>query len=237
MRLLLTRPAPDAERSAARLRARGHQVLVAPLLRIETFDADFGPGPFSAAIITSANAARAVARHPAKASLVDLPLFAVGRHSAEAARSAGFNTIVTANGDAEALVHLVAKRLAKAKDPLLYLAGEDRAQDMAAALSVHKLPVRTVVVYRAVAEERLAPDVHEALAAGHVAGVLHYSRRSAATLISVAGSEGLSSCVIACEHYCLSAEVAAPLLAAGAQKLKIATSPDEESLFSLLTSQ
>jgi uroporphyrinogen-III synthase len=31
---LVTRPQPEAERTAARLRARGHEVLLLPLLRI-----------------------------------------------------------------------------------------------------------------------------------------------------------------------------------------------------------
>src|SRR5437870_1310953 len=35
MRLLLTRPQHDGERTAARLRARGHDVTLAPLLRID----------------------------------------------------------------------------------------------------------------------------------------------------------------------------------------------------------
>ena len=48
MRLLVTRPEPDAARTAEALRARGHEVLVAPLLRVETIAADFG-GPLRCA--------------------------------------------------------------------------------------------------------------------------------------------------------------------------------------------
>ena len=35
MRLLVTRPEQDGERTAAALRARGHEALLAPLMRIE----------------------------------------------------------------------------------------------------------------------------------------------------------------------------------------------------------
>ena len=64
MRLLVTRPEPDAECTAAALRARGHIVLVAPLLRIETMEnAEIGPGPFAAILVTSANAAPAIVAH------------------------------------------------------------------------------------------------------------------------------------------------------------------------------
>jgi len=35
MYLVVTRPQPDGERTAAALRARGHTVLIAPLMRVE----------------------------------------------------------------------------------------------------------------------------------------------------------------------------------------------------------
>src|SRR5262249_61439308 len=83
MRLLVTRPEPDGARTAAALRARGHDVMLAPLLSIEPeVEADLGSGPWDGVLITSASAARAIAAHPRIGELVDLPLFAVGRRSA-----------------------------------------------------------------------------------------------------------------------------------------------------------
>ena len=74
---------PIAERTAAALEALGHEVLVAPLMRIEPVAADLA-GTWSAIVITSANALQAV---PATADGVKpLPVFAVGDRSAEAAR-------------------------------------------------------------------------------------------------------------------------------------------------------
>ena len=85
MRLLLTRPEPDAQRTAAALRAQGHDVIIAPLLRIEpAADAEIGAGPWAAVLITSANAAHAVTAHARVAPLRALPVFAVGRRSADA---------------------------------------------------------------------------------------------------------------------------------------------------------
>ena len=66
MRILVTRPAADAERTAAALRARGHEAIVAPLLSVEFLsDAELGAGPWAAILVTSANAARAIAAHTA----------------------------------------------------------------------------------------------------------------------------------------------------------------------------
>ena len=43
MRLVLTRPQDDSERSAIALRARGHEVLIAPLMRVEIIAPDLRP--------------------------------------------------------------------------------------------------------------------------------------------------------------------------------------------------
>ena len=59
MRLLVTRPEPDGERTAQALRARGHAVVLAPLLRMETIAFVLPEQAFSAVVLTSANAARA----------------------------------------------------------------------------------------------------------------------------------------------------------------------------------
>src|SRR5688572_2316006 len=101
MRLLVTRPGPDNARTAATLRQMGHDVMLAPMLRIETIaDADLGPPPCAAILLTSANGARALAGHPRLPELKALPVLAVGKTSAETARDAGFTDVTSANGDA-----------------------------------------------------------------------------------------------------------------------------------------
>src|SRR5262245_10217484 len=146
MRLLVTRPQDDGERTAARLRARGHEVTLAPLLSIDAIDVELPREPLSAVVMTSANAARAIARHPRCA----LSAFPVGRHTAEAARAAGFRAVECADGDTDDLAALLRARFSERSAPLLYLAGEDRAGDLAAS----GVPLLTAVVYRAAKVER-----------------------------------------------------------------------------------
>ena len=229
MRLLVTRPEPDAARSADALRARGHQVLVAPLLQTQTIAADFG-GPFAAVLMTSANAARALAAHPRAAELTSLPVLTVGARSAEAARAAGFTNVVSAEGALADLVRLAAERFPAGR--LLYLAGEDRAGDLAGDLSAHGIAVETAVIYRAVARETLPGEIVDAI--DRLDGVLHYSRRSAETLLRLAERAGVHDAVLSLAHYCLSGEVAVPLRQAGATRITIAARPDETALFDLI---
>jgi uroporphyrinogen-III synthase len=233
VRLLVTRPELDAARTAATLRARGHDVLIAPLLRIEALAADLGDGPWAAVAMSSANAVHALARHSRLSELVRLPLFAVGRRTAEAARAAGFSDVTSADGDERALVRLIETRCPRPGAPLLYLAGEDRSGDLA-GLAVGGVPVRTVVIYRAVKVARFPPGTEPEVASGHIGGVLHYSRRSAEGYVDCAKAAGILDRALAPRHYCLSSRVAEPLIAAGAKDVRIASRPETAALLELI---
>src|SRR5262249_19451971 len=112
MRLLVTRPQPDADRSAKALRQRGHIVTVAPVLDVEIIEnAAWGEGPYAAVVMTSANAARAISTHGRRDELAGLTVFTVGRTTAAAARAAGFSTVASADGGAAELVGLIAAEL------------------------------------------------------------------------------------------------------------------------------
>lgn len=227
MRLLVTRPEPDAQRTAAALRARGHAVFVAPLLRIEAIaEADPGPGPWDAVLITSANAADVIGRHRRMAELGAVPLFAVGRRSADAARVAGFAQVTSADGDVHALAELIRARISRGA-ALLYLAGEDRSGDLAGALA--QFAVRTIAIYRAIPSP--SPPWVDGLDA-----VLHYSRRTAQAYLDAAAAAARRREALALVHFCLSAQVAEPLAAAGATDIRIAARPDESVLLELLGS-
>ena len=230
MRLLVTRPEPDNERTAAPLRAQGHDVMLAPLLRIESVaNADLGAPPWAAILITSANGVRALTSHPRRRELMGLPVLAVGRSSADAARDAGFVDVTSADGDANDLARLAAQRFAGSSLPLLYLAGEDRSGDLA----VPGLTVRTVVVYRAARAGRFPAAVRAALEQGSIDGVLHFSRRSVENYLEC-GREFIERTLFPM-HYCLSARAAEPLRLAGAARIAVAAQPDEASLLALAT--
>jgi len=233
MRLLVTRPVPQAEQTKGALRERGHETILAPLLRIETLAPDFGNVKWSAVAATSANAVRAVATHPRRAEISRLPLFTVGGRTAQAAREAGFANVTSADGDADALVALIGTSL-PAGSRLLYFAGEDRASDLAAGLAPHNLSVTTAVVYRAVAATALPQAVCERLRAGTIDGVLHFSKRSAQTFIAAAQATGEWDNSLKCHHFCLSLQVAEPLVEAGARHIHVAAAPDEAALLDLV---
>jgi uroporphyrinogen-III synthase len=235
VRVLVTRPQADGERTAAKLRERGCEVMVAALLRVELLAADLGEGPWAALVMTSANAAAAVEQHPRRAELLALPVFTVGRHTASAARRMGYGNVTSADGNE----HDLARRIAadyRGDAPLLYLAGEDRAGDLAGDLAAAGIAVRTVVAYRAAKAGTLPSDVRAELMADRIEGVLHYSRRSAEAYLDGAKAAGVLEQALAPVHFCLSRQVAEPLIAAGAREVRIAPGTEEAALINLVVS-
>jgi uroporphyrinogen-III synthase len=236
MAVLVTRPAPDSETTAAALRAKGYGVMQTPMLRFEPvacsgLDADYG-----AVIVTSANALRAVEGQLGEA-LLKRPLFAVGETTAHAARKTGFGKVTAAKNDAAALRDLVLasvkKRQFRKSDALLYLAGADLAHDLASDLGAEGLNVVTVTTYRMAALSHLPREVCDAFAANTIQAVLHYSQRSARAFLDASRAEGVEISALAVPHCCLSPNIAAILHEAGAQVFS-AASADEKALFAAL---
>jgi uroporphyrinogen-III synthase len=232
MRILVTRPEPDGERTAAKLRARGCEVMLAPLLRVETVDADLD-GIWHAVAVTSVNALRAIADHPALEALLESPAYAVGGRTADAALAQGFANVISANGDVGDLAGVMKTHLQPGMR-VLYLAGEERSGDLTGALAAAGIEVATRMVYRTLALSAFPPDVREALVAGWIDGALHFSRRSAETYLGCAAAAGLTEQALAPVHFCLSPQVAEPLAAAGAGAIRTADQPNEAALVGLI---
>jgi uroporphyrinogen-III synthase len=203
------------------------------LLRIEPIlDAPLDEQRWGAILITSANAAAAIALHKRKSALLDIPVFAVGDRSAAAMRASGFAKVVSAGGAVADLMRVAVERL-KPEAPLLYLAGEDRAGDLAGALRGKGFIVQTVVLYRAVTAAILPQETAEALAKG-LDGVLHFSRRSAEAYVKGAQATGVLSRALAPVQFCLSEQIAEPLRRAGAATIRVAPRPNEAALIDLI---
>ncbi len=237
MTILVTRPRPDNDTTLATLRDRGFEALSAPLLRFEPLpfhdDAD---AEYDGVILTSANALRSLDLTASR--LLPLPLFAVGAHTADAARAAGFDRVIVAKGDAVSLRDLVLARVKAgeltASATLLYLAGADLSRDLASELGARGLDVVTHTTYRMVPVAALPREASEAFMANRISAVLHYSRRSAQAFLATIRADGIEISALAVPQCCISAAVAAVLHDAGATKVVVAARPDETALLEAL---
>jgi uroporphyrinogen-III synthase len=235
LRILVTRPDDEAQRTAAALRALGHEPVIASVLHIVARpDADLGAGPWDGVLMTSGNAARAIVRHPRGEELKGLPLFAVGPQTAAAARAGGFSDVTASEGDSTALMRLVCDRRKNPASRLLYLAGNDVARDLAGELRACGLSVTAVVVYHAIAATSLPEQVGPALRNGTIDGAIHYSRRSAAIFVDCATADGLLPQIRNLRHFCLSARSSEPLREIGAPDIRVAAKPASSALMDLL---
>ncbi|HTK36174.1 MAG TPA: uroporphyrinogen-III synthase [Caulobacteraceae bacterium] len=221
-RVWITRAKPAADATAMRVRARGLEPLVAPLLIVHpiegvALDLD-GVGALA---FTSANAIPAFAALTSERSL---PVFAVGEATAAAARTAGFAHVVAADGDVSALAHRVA-----ADGDLglvLHPGALEPAGDLAAALTAAGIEARNLPVYRTEAAGVLPP----AVGADPPGAVLLHSPKAARALAALIPPHWPP----AMEALALSPACAAPLVGRGFRRLEAARLPNEAALLALL---
>jgi uroporphyrinogen-III synthase len=228
MQVLVTRARADAERTARRLAARGHVAVVAPVIAIAPTGAPAPQEPWDALVLTSAHAVPMLAGLSAR----DRPAFAVGARTAAAARAAGFADVRQANADALGLSRLIAAAMPPPAT-LLHATARERKTEPGASLAAAGFRVVAWECYAARPAPHLPAEIAAALRARHFDAVLHFSRRSAELLIGLAEREDLVPALRTVAHLCLSADVAAPLAAVGAETV-VAPEPNETSLVALL---
>jgi uroporphyrinogen-III synthase len=221
--LLITRPAPQAALTAARVAALGYQPVLAPLMTIVPLVWQLPAVQPQTVLITSANALPALAESGLARST---PIYTVGAQTAAAIAAIGFSNVKSADGDSADLAALVSKETKPAAGLLLYLRGQDIAGDLQKRLQVSGYQIETRVVYRSDAAISLPIAVTAVLTQGEVLGALLYSPRSAAIFTKLAPHRKL-------RLYCLSQAVA-QAAGAGWTELIIAAHPDENSLLELL---
>ncbi|MEO6014301.1 MAG: uroporphyrinogen-III synthase [Devosia sp.] len=228
VRMLVTRPEPDASETAARLSALDIDAVVEPLLIAQTLPTTLPRADgFAALAVTSGNALRALRDRGDLERLHGLPLYAVGDRTAKLAFEFGFTDVTSAKGSVDDLVTLLAK--AGIAGPVLYAAAQQQAGDLAKALAPYGVMVITVAVYLMVPVGRFSHDLDQQ----RLDAALFYSRRTAETFASLAG--GLEH-KLGLGMLCLSEAIAEPLIAAHFVRVSLADHPSEEAMMALALS-
>jgi uroporphyrinogen-III synthase len=210
MKILVLRPQPGAGETAARARALGLDVVVAPLFAVRPLAwTPPDPAGFDAVMLTSASAARQAS--DGLASFRALPCYAVGEATAAAAGEAGFADIRVGPDDGAALLMMMAEDGIRSA---FHACGEDHL-----ALGHPAIAVTRVPVYAAEAAETLPVAAEGALA-------LLHSPRAAALFARLAGDRG---------RIMIAAISARTARAAGSgwQHVAVAARPRDEALLEL----
>jgi uroporphyrinogen-III synthase len=226
VRVWITRAEPGAAATAGRLRALGHEPLIAPLLEVRALaDVRLDLTGVEALAFTSANA---VAAFTALTTARDLPVFAVGEATAEAARAAGFVAVDSADGDVDALAARIAA--AAPQGAVLYPSAVEPAGDLAGALSAAGVPVRAVRIYDTLAATTLPAAVEAAFSRQGFDAVLVHSPKAGQILAGLLDRARAAEI----DAFALSKACAAPLEARGFRRLHVAPLPNEPAMLALL---
>lgn len=234
MRLLVTRPAPDAGRQAERLKALGHDVIVSPLLKVEFLNPELSVlSRAQALIVTSGNGLRAFEANGKLASALELPLFAIGSATAKLARQLGFIEVRQGPGTAQGLLPLIVSECEPARGLLLHLAGEHVAFDLKGALQEQGFEAAQPALYRTLPAGGFSNHAHAALESGELEGVILMSPATARAYMELVAAEGLGRAAAKPAYFCLSKNVAAPLAALDGARIIVSASPSEDDLLAL----
>lgn len=235
MRLLVTRPEPDASALARALAELGHEAELSPLF--ETEFVATAPLPIEgvqAVIATSRNAVRAMQRDKNFETLKKLPLFAVGTATAQLAEEFGFENIHVGEGTAEKLAPVIASSCNKEDGALLHPAGEKLAWDLKGALEVNGFTVLQPVVYRSLEIVRLPESTILAIRNGTLDGVILMSPETAKHFIKLVGDEGLEKEAGKLAYFCLSGSVVKRLEALTGIRVQVANRPTQDDVLALI---
>jgi uroporphyrinogen-III synthase len=210
--ILILRPQPGADETAARARALGLEPVVAPLFTVRTVKWEMPEGRFGALLLTSANGAR----HGLQPELCKKACYAVGEATADAARAAGAREVIAGPSDGAAAVALLAEA---GVTRVLHLCGRDHI-----ALTHPQVSIERRIVYAAEAAEALPAEARQALDEGALA-LLHSPRAAAVFAALVLNRAGLRIAAIS--------PAAAEAAGQGWAGVHIAAAPRDQALLEL----
>ncbi|MGE0281681.1 MAG: uroporphyrinogen-III synthase [Rhizobiaceae bacterium] len=230
-RVLVTRPEPEASKTAEQLKMLGFEPLVLPLTTTgATPDQTVATG-VDAVVVTSSNALR-YASPELLAALVAKPCFAVGDKTAEQARAAGFGSTVSAKGDADALAQLVLRQTA-AEARIAYLCGVVRRPEFESTVVGSGRTIIPVETYDTRRVDYSDAMLKKAFRHAGVDAALIYSAESASALSRLSEKPIVADRLSGALFCCLSARVAAAL-DIESSRIRIAERPEQQALFDVL---
>ncbi len=232
MRLLVTRAEADAQKTAQQLSALGHDVLLASLLRI-----DIPQGPalrldgMQGVIVTSANGARALAMRLTRR---DLPLYAVGKHTAKIACGLGFTQINYSSGNGADLADMIQQWTTPEAGPLFHAHANRSNARLGEKLRQTGFTLHSEVLYQVRGISALPPSVISALQQTELDGVLIYSPLAGETFAACIMKAGLTEHCRSLLAIFISDAAAKACAALTFGEVRIAALPDEPHMLALL---
>lgn len=205
MKVLITRPQPDADAFAEDCRAAGLDPVIAPLMSVTARGDWAAPADAAGLAFTSANGVRVFA---AASRVRNLTAFCVGEATADAARAAGFSTISAADGDVVSLAETIAEQSSAISGQIVHIAGSRRAGDLLGALTERGLKASRIIAYETNEVRNLPQTAATAIGSGRALVVTLFSPRTARLFLNLVETANMAEALSRCRAICLSDAVA-----------------------------
>tara|TARA_Y100000590_G_C15699429_1_gene1006285 strand:+ start:946 stop:1671 length:726 start_codon:yes stop_codon:yes gene_type:complete len=234
VKILITRPEPDASDLTIKLISKGYKVLKSPIVDIIEYKNNLTDLDNISAVITSSkNGIRSLARANKNRNIC---LYVVGQASKEEAERIGYTNIRVGPGDAIGLCDLICDKLSPSHDDLIYISGRHQSFDISGYLISKKFNIKKVVLYEVKAKKDFPKKIIEAIKNNEIDALLFYSPRVAEIFVEFIQEKNLANQVKNFDVFCISAKVAKKIENVGWRRVLIANYPDQKSIFSLLDS-
>lgn len=212
MRILITRPEPDATVLSLRLQSMGHAVIKLPLMQIAfTHPAPLPLAGVQALVATSRNGLRALAANPSFAQARHLPVVCVGTATADLARQQGFKTVFTGQQSAQSLPALIASHFNPTAGPLIHLAGRHLARNTGVELARFNFELQQPLMYESRALAAIPAEILATFRSKPPDAVMLLSPRTAEIFAKLVKSHDLRPMITTMICFCLSQNIAKAL--------------------------
>ena len=235
---MITRPEQDAHRMADTLEQKGFHVLCESFLNIHYDVPDNSDlyrqdiGTYAGLIFTSANGVRGFERLDLNHH--DIPVFTVGAQTAECAKEAGFQNVVSASGALDDLVALLNNQ--DPEKPYLYIRGRDITKNLDILLPHHTID--ELIVYHADQVNQISPLTEKVMMRGELDAVLFYSVRTAEAfrdwLMAQLYADNIAAGLKRTRALCLGPSMVQYLSDMPWKDVQVARAPNTTSLMALL---
>ena len=182
MHILLTRPLDDCSEMILRFKSLGHQVSHLPLLNVDkTNYNEINFSEFKGLIFTSGNAVKFLDIKKIDKKVL---CFCVGNATEKKARAAGFQNVITAEGNVENLKELILQNFDKKNGKLIYVSGETISIDLDQQLIKEGYDIKRIINYRTYHNEKFDKNFVKTLNANIPDIVYIYSTNSALSFLN-----------------------------------------------------
>ncbi len=231
-KILITRPEDKGKLLARELGEAGYKTLSAPMLVIKNIEFTLPDlNNVQGIIFTSAAALPPFIEQTQRK---DIPIFTVGRSTAQRARKGEFKIIHSAHGAAKDLTRLIKRRGKGAQKHFLHIRGENVSLNISQKMSQEGIQIDEIIAYKAEKAQKLPKSTIDAIKNGEIEAVTFFSKRSAESFLYLARKYELFHALTSIKALSISTTVLKYALPEKWAETYSAKTPDHEGMKALI---